>query len=46
MMKPVPHVKDFMNRKFTVVGICRAGAGGRLYARIQDVQQAIGSPGK
>ena len=39
---PVP----MMNRQFTVVGICRAGAGGRLYARIEDVQEAIGSPGK
>ena len=35
-----------MNRQFHLVGICRAGAGGRMYARIQDVQEAIGSPGK
>lgn len=35
-----------MNRDFRVAGICRAGAGGRLYARIQDVQDAIGAPGK
>ncbi len=35
-----------MNREFTLVGICKAGAGGRLYARIQDVQEAIGTPGK
>ena len=35
-----------MNREFRVAGICRAGAGGRLYARIQDVQDAIGTPGK
>jgi putative ABC transport system permease protein len=35
-----------MNRQFTLSGICRAGAGGRLYARIQDVQDAIGTPGK
>jgi putative ABC transport system permease protein len=35
-----------INREFRVAGICRAGAGGRLYARIQDVQEAIGTPGK
>lgn len=35
-----------LNRHFRVVGICRAGAGGRLYARIQDVQDAIGTPDK
>jgi putative ABC transport system permease protein len=35
-----------MNREFQVAGICRAGAGGRLYARIEDVQEAIGEPGK
>jgi putative ABC transport system permease protein len=35
-----------MNREFTVVGIARAGAGGRLYARIQDVQESIGTPDK
>ncbi len=35
-----------MSREFTLVGICRAGAGGRLYARIQDVQEAIGTPDK
>ena len=35
-----------MNRDFKLVGISRAGAGGRLYARIQDVQEAIGTPGK
>jgi putative ABC transport system permease protein len=35
-----------MNRQFTLAGICKAGAGGRLYARIEDVQEAIGSPGK
>src|SRR5207247_9196465 len=35
-----------MNREFKLVGISRAGAGGRLYARIQDVQDAIGTPGK
>ena len=35
-----------LNREFRVAGICRAGAGGRLYARIQDVQEAIGTPEK
>jgi putative ABC transport system permease protein len=35
-----------MNREFKVTGICRAGAGGRLYARIEDVQEAVGTPGK
>jgi putative ABC transport system permease protein len=33
-----------INRDFTVVGIIRAGAGGRLYARLADVQEAIGTP--
>jgi putative ABC transport system permease protein len=33
-----------INRDFTVVGIIRAGAGGRLYARLTDVQEAIGTP--
>jgi len=37
---------SMLNREFTVAGICRAGAGGRLYARIQDIQEAIGTPGK
>src|SRR5262245_40369499 len=42
----VGDVLPMMNRSFRVVGICRAGAGGRLYARIQDVQDAIGTPEK
>ena len=33
-----------IDREFTVAGICRAGAGGRLYARLVDIQQAIGTP--
>jgi putative ABC transport system permease protein len=37
---------SMLNREFVVAGICRAGAGGRLYARIEDVQEAIGEPGK
>jgi putative ABC transport system permease protein len=39
-------VLPMLNRNFRLVGICRAGAGGRLYARIQDVQDAIGTPEK
>jgi putative ABC transport system permease protein len=42
----VGDVLPMLNRSFHVAGICRAGAGGRLYARIQDVQDAIGTPGK
>jgi putative ABC transport system permease protein len=41
------HVGDIlpmMNREFRVAGICRAGAGGRLYARLEDVQDAVGTP--
>ena len=39
-------VLPMLNRSFRVVGICRSGAGGRLYARIQDIQEAIGTPEK
>ncbi len=42
----VGEVLPMMNRDFRVAGICRAGAGGRLYARIDDVQEAVGTPGK
>jgi putative ABC transport system permease protein len=42
----VGDVLPMLNRSFHLVGICRAGAGGRLYARIQDVQDAIGTPEK
>jgi putative ABC transport system permease protein len=42
----VGEVLPMMNRDFQVAGICRAGAGGRLFARIEDVQEAVGSPGK
>jgi putative ABC transport system permease protein len=42
----VGDVLPMMNRQFTIVGIAKAGAGGRLYARIQDVQEAIGTPDK
>jgi putative ABC transport system permease protein len=35
-----------LNREFRIAGICRSGAGGRLYARIQDIQEAIGTPDK
>jgi putative ABC transport system permease protein len=43
------HVGDvlhMLNRSFRVAGICRAGAGGRLYARLPDIQEAIGTPDK
>ena len=42
----VGEVLPMMNHEFQVAGICRAGAGGRLYARIDDVQEAVGTPGK
>jgi putative ABC transport system permease protein len=42
----VGDVLPMLNGEFKVAGICRAGAGGRLYARIEDVQEAIGTPGK
>lgn len=42
----VGDVLPMLNREFRVAGICRAGAGGRLYARIQDIQDAIGTPEK
>ena len=42
----VGDVMPMLNRSFRVAGICRAGAGGRLYARIQDIQDAIDAPGK
>jgi putative ABC transport system permease protein len=35
-----------LNREFKLAGICRAGAGGRLYARLEDIQEAIGTPDK
>jgi putative ABC transport system permease protein len=37
---------EMLNRDFHIAGICRAGAGGRLYARLDDIQEAIGAPGK
>lgn len=40
----VGDLMPMMGREFRVVGICRSGAGGRLYARIADVQEAIGAP--
>jgi len=42
----VGDVLPMLNREFRVAGICRAGAGGRLYARIDDIQTAIGTPDK
>src|SRR5262249_46683813 len=35
-----------LGRTFEVVGICRPGSGGRIYARLDDIGEAIGSPGK
>jgi putative ABC transport system permease protein len=35
-----------LNRDFHLAGICRSGAGGRLYARLVDIQEAIGTPDK
>jgi putative ABC transport system permease protein len=32
--------------QFRVVGVSRSGAGGRLFARIEDIGEAIGSPRK
>jgi len=37
---------SMLNREFRLAGVCRAGAGGRLYARLQDIQEAIGTPDK
>jgi putative ABC transport system permease protein len=42
----VGDVLHMLNREFRLAGIVRSGAGGRLYARIQDIQEAIAAPGK
>ncbi len=42
----VGELLPMLNREFTVAGICRAGAGGRLYARLDDIQESIGTPEK
>ena len=42
----VGDVLPMINRPFRVAGIFKPGAGGRLYARLPDVQDAIGAPGK
>src|SRR5438876_650010 len=42
----VGDVLPMLNHEFRLAGIARAGAGGRLYARIEDVQEAIGTPDK
>jgi putative ABC transport system permease protein len=39
-------VLEMLDRRFQVVGISRAGSGGRIYARLQDIGDAIGTPGK
>jgi putative ABC transport system permease protein len=42
----VGDVLPLMNRQFRIAGIFKPGAGGRLYARLPDVQEAIGAPEK
>lgn len=42
----VGEVIHMLNRDFRIAGIFRAGAGGRLYARLPDIQEAIGAPEK
>jgi putative ABC transport system permease protein len=42
----VGDVLPLMNRHFRIAGIFKPGAGGRLYARLPDVQEAIGAPEK
>jgi putative ABC transport system permease protein len=37
---------SLLDREFRVVGITRPGSGGRIFARIDDIGEAIGSPGK
>ncbi len=37
---------SMLNRVFHVAGVSRPGSGGRIYARIQDIQDAIGTPGR
>jgi putative ABC transport system permease protein len=34
-----------LGREFRVAGISRAGSGGRVHARLQDIQEANGTPG-
>jgi putative ABC transport system permease protein len=42
----VGDVLTIMNREFTVSGICRAGAGVRIYMRLDDMQEATAQPDK
>ena len=37
---------EMIDRSFRIAGIFKAGAGGRIYARLEDIQEAIGTPGK
>jgi putative ABC transport system permease protein len=37
---------EFMNRDFVVAGICKAGAGVRLYMRLADMQAATAQAGE
>jgi putative ABC transport system permease protein len=35
-----------LDRDFRIVGITRPGSGGRIYARLDDIGEAIGNPGR
>lgn len=37
---------EMLDREFRVVGISRPGSGGRIFARIDDIGAAIGTPGR
>jgi putative ABC transport system permease protein len=37
---------SMMDRTFHVAGISRAGSGGRVYARLADIGESVGTPGK
>jgi putative ABC transport system permease protein len=36
---------DLMGRTFRIVGLSQAGSGGRIHARLEDIQEANGTPG-
>jgi putative ABC transport system permease protein len=42
----VGEMLPMMGKEFRIAGIFKSGAGGRIYARLQDVQEAVGTPGK
>jgi putative ABC transport system permease protein len=37
---------EMLNTQFKVAGVFKAGAGGRFYARLQDIQEAVGASDK